>query len=778
MVKHNAGRPKGKAQAAGMKQAGLMAFQRGDLDSAIRTWQQLPGGQQPVSALAEAYFRRAIKKIYAPQPRAIEGQTDLEQAFVRNNADPRFAYHLGLLAQREGKLAQALEYYRLAQPLVEPPAAGKADPWRKLRTRLAYVLALALLQTGRDPSADPAWKHLAPPGQARLSPALGLHLPRYQASPEAPPLYRGLVAASQGQPGDARRLFEAALESPEAGAAALAHYYLGVLAARAGDLEAARLAWIEAYRGGLRAPRLRANLGEYFLRIAEDRLVEGELELAQQAAAEAARHLDDDKALLELRSQVEQQLAHRAVLAGEWTTARAHWEAADRYDPGRFRLAYNLALAYEKDELWPQAGQAWRDALRRRPRSADHPDAISDQEVAKLWRRAARAHLADQEGDQAVTALRTCLKYSDTEEVRLELIGALIAAERLEAALNEVDRVLERNPDSIPALLSKGQLLDRLGNWWWGQPEALWKRVLELDPENRAARQLLVDYYIEKAEIPWSWIKPREALEQYLKALGYQPNNPEILAKVAASYIRLDEQPQAEQHLAELQAAPGLSLEHLDQVILAYLQKDAVDQAWLLVDWAETHLPGEVSLNYLLFRAARSYDLDKRSQAERWFERAIARAEAGVPVLAVIGQLGVYLNDDDLARRYSEQAIAAGQAVAHAYLTLGIVAAQADDRALARQHWKTAELHARQAKDKVLPKITGALRSFFSAGSNRNWMAQNFGIAALAPRRPLIVFLSLLIEHVPGLVAFDLSAADDDDDSDDEFLFDDFEEDE
>ncbi len=254
-------------------------------------------------------------------------------------------------------------------------------------------------------------------------------------------------------------------------------------------------------------------------------VIQGDYQIALSAAQEAGRHKADDNALNELLAQIHQHLGYQAALASQWDQAQNHWQTAVELDSSSFRLAYNLALIHERKENYLAAGETWREALRRRPRRADHPDAITDEQVARLWQRSADAYRKAGQFDEANRVYQQAIKWSpENLDVRLAMADGLLLEGRIQAAQNELERILERNPEHIPALIRMGEVLFRSDSWWVRvRAPRYWERALKLQPANLQARQALAEWYIDQAEIDYSWDRFAEAIEDYQKALEYQP---------------------------------------------------------------------------------------------------------------------------------------------------------------------------------------------------------------------------------------------------------------
>jgi tetratricopeptide (TPR) repeat protein len=695
-----------RQSSAALLRNGLKAFRSGDYDGAVETWERV--GQQtlrmrPTSALAQVYFRRGLKRIYGQPPDPTGGIDDLSRAVGLLPDDPGYTYHLGLAAHRLGELGRAIPAYRAARK-------GGGE----FANRAAYPLALALVQQGQEPADDPVWSALTAEEQTMLRQVHAFRRRPYTLSPDAPPLWRGLAALDAGDHDQAQALLDEALQRAagpvEEG---MAHYYLGVLAARGEDWDAARQHWNGARASGLALPRLEDTMGEVYHRLAEERLESGDAEDALAAGMEALRHKPDDRRLGELISQAHQRLAYEAASAGQWTSATQHWEAADEAEGGSFRLAYNLALACERAKDFIAAGERWREALRRRPRRDDHPDAIDDGQVSQLWRRAAEAYSKAGEYDEAVRVYRQAVKWNpDHVDTRMALAEMLLANGQSQAAENELGRILERDPDNIPALLRQGEAIAASGSWWRDSPVSCWERVLELEPDNPTARQLLADFYQDQADYHLSWAGYESAVEMYRQALAYQPENGRILAALGGCHLRMNEEAVAQDYIEQALAAAPEDLSVYDQVIHAWLDVEQPDQAWEVMAKAEAAvetIPYEFYINQAYYCIQQSGDL-----ARPWLTRAVEKAPSDEPVLIVIGEMAVATRAWGIAREYLEQALAAGQVVGEAHLMLGIVDAQEGDLEAAKKHWAEAEQIARRERDQDLLERARMARVLFS----------------------------------------------------------------
>jgi tetratricopeptide (TPR) repeat protein len=704
---------KGSTQgAAALARNGLRAFQGRDYDRAIDAWerarQQAPDRASD-AALAEAYFRRGLDHVRTSELEA--GLADLQHAAELQPDDPCYAHHLGLAAYRSGDLGRAIRAFAVAR---------RGDT--EFAARAAYPMALALLQRGDDPSTHTVWSALSDEERAMLRQASVFRRRPYSLPPEAPVLWRGLSMLDQGDTAGAREALQQVLAQGSSGLEkGVAHYYLGVMAAADERWEDAARAWNAARGEGYDSSWLEQNSGELYHRLAEERLEEGDIEGALAAAEEAHRHKPGDNRLEELISQVYQQRGYRAVSAGEWEEALKLWHVAYAAGGGSFRLAYNLALGYEHAEEWIRAGATWREALRHRPRKADHPDAISDEEVARLWRRSAEAYDHAGEYEEAANVYRQALKWNpDDLETRMALAEGLMNDGRLVAAQNELDRILERDPDHIPALLRMGEAIAQ-EEIWWHQSSApwYWQRVLELDPDNASARQSLVEFALERGENLAYWGSYGLAIDTLQEVRELQPDDGRILAALGTCYVRMGDEETGLSYIELAQTKdpqnPGVYRILLD----AWIEEGDVERAREVMAQAEAAID-DLPFAFYMSQAALCLESEYDEElAPPWLERAVEKAPPGEPILEVIGEMAMMAQAPSIAREYLERAIAAGQATGQAYLILGMVAALADDDlTTAKKHWRRAERIARKEGDEELAERIEVARSLFSTTPN------------------------------------------------------------
>lgn len=702
--KKNQKKQENLSQSAAMLTAnGLKAFRQNDLEKAILSWEKIPANLRPAVLLAEGHFRRGLALFYGPDVQS--GLSHLQTAAAYQPMNPCYAYHLGLAKHHLGDTPGALTAYQTARQFAGPIAA-----------RAAYPLALALLQNGQDPATAPVWNDLTPAEQSMLHSASAFRRRPYHLPPESPHLWRSLAALDAGD----RSLAQVGLDQVLAGSATasekgLACFYQGVIAAQAENWDTARHKWEAARMAGLCSLRLDNNLAEIYHRRAEELLLQGDAQTALAAAGEAKRHRPDDNALDELLAQIHQYLGYQAATANRWDEAQSHWQTAVELDSASFRLAYNLALAYERSGSYLSAAQTWREALRRRPRRADHPDALSDDQVARLWQRAAECYRKAGEFEEVGRTYQQAIKWApENLDLRLALAESLIGDGRLLAARNELESLLERSPNHIPALLRLGEAYFRDEDSPWhtkAQAKKCWEKALGIEPKNPQVRQMLAEWYFDQAETHYSWDRYAEATEDYQKALEYRPNHFETMAYLAECYFDLMNEAKGEEY-ARQALALAAKLDDFASIIGMWLRVERNERAWEVITLAEARL-GKIPADFYVSMAHELLENKHKEEAVRWLQYAIQKAVPEDGVLVMIGEMAMNMNAP-LAMDYLQKALEAGQMPGQAHLLMGVLEARQDNQRASKKHFSEADRIARQTKDADLAKRVEIARAVSS----------------------------------------------------------------
>lgn len=680
-----------------LTQQGKTAFGQANYGDAIEAWEQARGKPDAApglaAALAEAYFRRAMTD---PGP----SLADLQKAVELASTDSHYRYHLALAYHRHNQAEQAEPLYR--QLLAESP------PFR----RAALPLAQVVVEKGEDVTADPVWSHLSEEEQETLSAILALSRNQPDAallrlpSGQANCLWRGLAAFALGETATASPEFEKVFDLPNLHALprSVARYYLGVLAAQAGQIEPALAHWQAARNDGLDTPHLRRNLAILLYQQA----------LAEQQAGHPSQALDlldrtpgldgnNGSANFDLdgfRQHLHLEAGYVDAQQGDWDNALRHWQAAQEAGDNSRRLVINLALANEQLGRFGQAAELWREALRRRPRSADHPDALDDDQVARLWQHVAESYSKADNYEQAITTYRNAVKWSpDNIDLRLNLVDILQAEGRWQAADNELERILEKKPDHIPALTRQAESFESEG--YLEGARRIWQRILETEPQHPVARQQLAHLFAREGVnyVMWGW--PDKALAIFQEGLRQVPDDPILHAYIGSVYSDLDDFDQTRHYFEQALALDPDNPATLHHMFLNWINHDQLDEADRTVEKVKAFDP-PAPAGFLL-ELADDYSrtgLDDRAWKLLEFIEHLYPDEPEV-LLDIADRL---VSDEQEARAtgYLRRILRHNTNHAEANLRLGTIYYSMGQTRLAKNHWKTAEQQARKENNMLL----------------------------------------------------------------------------
>ena len=516
------------------------AYRRGDLDSAqTLAMAALPAAaadpptQQKIQNLLTDVCLKQLENITS----IVERVHTLNDLIHKAPNQPRLHYRRALELWRQGAIPAALRDLEVVAR-IDPTRPGlrfllqlgylvDGRPWQTEGLTPVETNTLLLL---RDVSSDVAanqvlFAHAGKPlvGDADIWTELLEMQADSKVTPAAP-----LLPATAGT--------DAAPTSP------VLRYYQGVAAMRAGDEPAAYADW-KAAANQIATPWLRANLDAYVRNQSTLLAQNGEWQAIIDLYAATPRRFGEsepDAALSEVVGLAYFNLGFAAAQAGQWANAVVHFRDADNLIKSR-QLSQNLALAEEAAEDWVNAAEAWRETLRRRPRKADHPDALNDAQVATLWLRAAHCYNQAGNNGEAITCLKSAIKYApENLALRIGMVDLMLNDARAEAAGNELERILDEHPDHVPALTRMATLTMQQ---WGGDALPLWRRVLKLDPGNIDARHAMTQIYIERASDPDVYMRfygkrPTAAkkIEMLEKGLSELPNSPDLLMVIAIVY--------------------------------------------------------------------------------------------------------------------------------------------------------------------------------------------------------------------------------------------------
>jgi len=735
-------RAKAKARKAAANPIlqGQETFHRGDYDGAIAAWEQArqeSPSEALTTALAEVYFRRGLLWFYRWQKHDA-GLSDLDEAVHLAPGEPRYAYHLGLAHHHQDSLGTAIAAYRLA--LDAAPAF----------TRAAELVALVLLEQGRDPTQDAAWRALPSERQAELSPLIRLVLdqpvapvseaavaePTRAASasagparrrPEIPPkvgedrggaLWQGLAALESGDDGAHHALQSITQDDDQPAAArAVAAYTLGLDALRRHRLAEALAHWESARRLDLDTVAFRDNLNQLYHTCAEQAMTDERWAEAATLADSALDLSPGDHELSSLAAAAHFRAGHADAQAARWNQALEHWEKARKLGENSRVLFQNLALAYEKMERFLEAAELWRQVVRRRPRKANAPDALTSQQVSLLWGHVADCYRRAGNVQEAITTLRNAVKNDPSNtDLHLELVDALTASERWSAASNEVSRILKREPDNVSALVRTARLDEGWG--YLSRARQTWKKIIELDPNHPEAQERLVELLNQEGARLHRAGRSDKALECYREALSYMSDEAYLYIALAECYFDKNDPDAARQEFERAFALDPADLDVYHMAVdVCHIANCPDDAEWVITQAQE--LAGRLPAAFYLDLANCCFRRRQTKQGNDYARRAEQVAEGNPDDLVDVGAFYLDRRNESQAVAYFQQALRLDPEHGWANLHVGASYASVMEMREARRHWRQARRTARQTGDEELLRAVELARRTFDRAIER-----------------------------------------------------------
>ncbi len=212
---------------------------------------------------------------------------------------------------------------------------------------------------------------------------------------------------------------------------------------------------------------------------------------------------DVDRALIELRNVFDNDGFHkeaRALYAGLVLERGRVSEAYGQYlrlveqYPDTVEAREALALMALERRNWDEAVRHGEAAI------ALDPERIGTRAVASALKY--RTGVLDKDSAvaaEAVAEARAVLEEDDTiQAARRVVIDSLLVDEDNEAAMAEIDKALELDPNSIEFNMIRGQLLVRMDRV--DELGAQLRRLYELSPENESIRADLIRWYVQQGD--------------------------------------------------------------------------------------------------------------------------------------------------------------------------------------------------------------------------------------------------------------------------------------
>jgi tetratricopeptide (TPR) repeat protein len=318
---------------------------------------------------------------------------------------------------------------------------------------------------------------------------------------------------------------------------------------------------------------------------------------------------------------------------------------------------------------------AYEEVVRRaRKRRRDSLDAATTIQVNTLL---GRAEQARGRHEAAIEALRT----------------ARVAASESGRSLVSLDRALG---ESYVAL------------YRWPQAASAFRRVLDAEPRDRAARQALADVYRESRQ----W---RKARAQYTRLVRADSSNGQWWARLAQCNLELNQTRRARRHFAEAHrhlpqsADVALSLSRLHRA------RGQFDAARRVVDTTLSHQPGDPRL--WRRQADLAFEQDALDTARRAYSRTIATGDSSATAYRRIGLIDVRRQQYARALSSLRQSLQRDSSHARTTLYLGVAYLKLDSLQRATTYLQ------RTIDRKVQGPLTRALEQLGTTHSQRGRVA-------------------------------------------------------
>ena len=260
--------------------------------------------------------------------------------------------------------------------------------------------------------------------------------------------------------------------------------------------------------------------------------------------------------------------------------------------------------------------------------------------------------------------------------------------------------MLKRNPKHVQALIRLGEAYfrDERSPWYVkAQAKNPWEKALQLEPKNPKVQQVLAEWYVDQAEIDFSWDRYAKAAENYQKALEYQPKNINTLVCLGECYIKLEDTSRGEEYASQA-LAQAAKFDDFASIISFWLNIGGyTERAWEITSRAEERFR-KVPTDFYIDMAQNLIKAGRKDEALPWLQRAVEKAAPEENVLVKIADMAMDL-DKSLAMNYLLKALEAKQMLGRVHLMMGFLESEQNNRSASRKHFNEAERIAYQTKD-------------------------------------------------------------------------------
>jgi tetratricopeptide (TPR) repeat protein len=705
----------GQPAAPDPEQAGLNSFLNGNYQNAIAQWGSIASPRDAVKiALAEAYLRRTLEV----RDQAVR-VAYLDQAAQLQPADTRITYQRGLDAYRAGDLPRAIALFQ---------AVLQADP-----TWPGAGLLLGLATLRQNPGADLAvLPGSTPESRAWLEPVQTLLRGGRPGRGDDQPVARlwyglGLIDAGDGAALDP---LEDNRPLPAARATTVRRIYRGVAAAQRGDLDAALKAWRHALRpDDARSSTLAHNLIALLLQ--DDAAYLRQENLLAESVVNTLLYTvaPENTALAERMVAILDQHAQQAAAAGDWQQAAAYWEKARDLVSRASGLGsprpfyHNLAIAYEAQEHWHDAAEAWRAMLRTRPRPVKQTAPGSEGNYTDAqWRwvrdRVIESYKRADEPAEAVKLFRQTIKKDPNDlDARMQLALALVANEQEQSAMRELEKILDIDPHHVDARLRLGVLAALYQEY--DRAVSLLRGAHADAPEREDVTRALAAALLQAGLDERDAAFYKQAVAYLEEAAGLQPGEWTFAIEVARTYLDWRKPAQARSWLERVAALAGDQPDAHLALVEGWAVANQMEQARAALETAEK-VPGlpldfHIQLAGQLLAHGRQTDRISRTGARTG--RASAPTLRGFALESIARGARLHAQDagyhteaartimldfPEKALELAQEAVRLDPESGRALLTLGTVQALQGQPKEAEQSLRSATRLARKAHDESL----------------------------------------------------------------------------
>lgn len=272
--------------------------------------------------------------------------------------------------------------------------------------------------------------------------------------------------------------------------------------------------------------------------------------------------------------------------------------------------------------------------------------------------------------------LRDSLGTSEKVELSMLLARAEQTRGRHDAAIEVLRRARVTASEQDQSLVAIDRTLGQsyVARHQWPQAASAFRRVLEAQPEDRAARQALAEVYRRSR----NWDRGRE---QYARLVRADSTNGQWWARLGQSALQLSAREEARRHFVKAHrhlpqsASVALSLSRL------YRTSGRLDDAQRVVDTTLSYQDGDPRL--WRRRADLAFEQNALDTARRAYRQTIATGDSSAAALRRIGLIDVRRQAYARARPFLQRAFQRDSTHTRTTLYLGIVYLKLDslDRA-------------------------------------------------------------------------------------------------